>query len=584
MKTKLLSIALGLAVLSGCSNVKDDVSETGTLEIKCGVNTAVTLKSTAAVNPNDFIVKIKDGQDAVVKTFDPVSSAPDQVELMAGAYTVEALSEEFSAPAFDKPVYGGEVVVDVVPDQNNTAAVNCTQTNAGVKFLWTDEFKAAFSEYAAKVKLSDKALDFPKTEGRTGYFPAGDVSIDITIGTSPNDATYSKTFTLNAREVVTIKPVASDAGSGTLTVTITVDEDVTEREEVFVIGTGGNGGGSETKPLIDEDFESGTDGGTAAINGWSVAKVQGDRDWQIKEYSSNKYVQASAHNGASADYEYWLISPAIDMDNATSKILSFETAKAYWKSTSSLEVFVMDGIDPATANVEKIDAKVAAEGDADHTFISSGNIDLATQTGTKYIGFKYVAKGGQSNSTTFRIDNVKFGEGSTSGGGDTGGDDTGGDDTGGGSTGSEVLAEDFADCTGTVDNSPAWNGNASFPTVSEKVYATNSSVKLGSSSTAGSIETKALDLSGNGGAFAVSFKVKGWSGSYDTKVVVACGSEEQTLDFTSTGKDGDYATVSANFTNGQASSTIVVKNALKTDPGYEGKPMRVIIDNFKVTQ
>lgn len=569
MKTKLLSLALGIAVLSGCSNIKDDVSETGTLEIKCGLNTAVTLKSTAAANPNDFIVKIKDGQDAVVKEFDPVSSAPDQVELMAGTYTVEAYSEEFTAPAFDTPVYGGSVVVDVVPDQNKEAIINCTQTNAGVKFLWTDEFKAAFSTFAAKVKVADKALDFPETETRIGYFPAGDITIDITLGETPNEATYTKTFTLNAREVVTIKPVASDAGSGTLTVAITIDTDVTEREEIFVIGTGNNGNNSGVTS-ISEDFESGTDYDPASINGWTVAKVQGDRDWQIRTYSNNNYAQASAHNGSSADYEYWLISPAIDFDNATNKVMSFETAKAYWTSTSSLEVYVMDGADPAMANAEKLNVTIAQEGDADNTFIPSGDVSLSTQTGVKYIGFKYVAKGGAGNSTTFRIDNFKFGEGGSSGG-----------DTGG-STETEILVEDFADATGTS----TWTGNNNFPTVSEKVYAYEGAVRIGASSAEGSIETKALDLSGNGGAFTVSFKVKGWTSAYDTKVVIVCGSEEQTLDFTSGGQDGDYATVSANFTNGQASSTIAIKNALKVDsnPQYDGQPMRVIIDDFKVTQ
>ncbi|MCU4155977.1 hypothetical protein J1N10_08310 [Carboxylicivirga sp. A043] len=180
-------------------------------------------------------------------------------------------------------------------------------------------------------------------------------------------------------------------------------------------------GGEEPDPVtpvttVSEDFESGNDYDPASINNWTVAKVLGDRDWQIRKYTdnasgtSNNYAQASAHNGNADDYEYWLITPAIDMDNATNKTMSFETAKAYWNSTSSLEVYVMDGTDPAAATVEQItSATIAQESDADHTFVASGNVDLSAQTGTKYIGFKYVAKGGASNSTTFRIDNFKFG-------------------------------------------------------------------------------------------------------------------------------------------------------------------------------
>lgn len=171
------------------------------------------------------------------------------------------------------------------------------------------------------------------------------------------------------------------------------------------------------KPVttIDEDFESASDYDDANVNGWSIVKTKGDRDWQIRKFTdktsgdTNNYAQASAHKGGESDYEYWLITPAIDMDKATNKVMNFETAKAYWQSTSSLEVYVLDNLDLASANLEKLSPKLAQEGDADHTFIASGDVDLSAQSGIKYIGFKYVAKGGESNSTTFRVDNFKFG-------------------------------------------------------------------------------------------------------------------------------------------------------------------------------
>jgi hypothetical protein len=182
-------------------------------------------------------------------------------------------------------------------------------------------------------------------------------------------------------------------------------------------GGGDNGSGDNTTvTFVDENFDSGTNGESAAINGWSVVKVEGDRDWQIKVYTDNKdgststYAQASAYNGKSEVYEYWLLTPAIDMDKATNKSMSFETAKAYWASSSSLEVYILDSKDLSAAHKEKPEnVRLAQDSDVDHTFISSGNIDLSAQTGVKYIGFRYVAKGG-SESTTFRLDNFKFGE------------------------------------------------------------------------------------------------------------------------------------------------------------------------------
>lgn len=351
----------------------------------------------------------------------------------------------------------------------------------------------------------------------------------------------------------------------------------------FKFGVESDNGGGEVTPVteINEDFTSGENYGTAAINGWSVMDFNGtDRSWIVKEYSGNKYAQASAHKGSAEDYENWLLTPPVDFDNVASKVMSFETAKAYWKSTSSLEVYVLDGNNPSTANKQKLDVTLAQESDGDFTFISTGDVDLSAQTGIKYIGFRYVAKGGESNSTTFQLDNFKLGVTTDNGGGDNGGGDNGG------STGSEILFEDFADCTGDALNpTTAWGGSSNFPTVNAKVYASAGSVKIGSSSAAGTLESKALDLSANGGAFTVSFKVKGWTADYDNKVVVAVtGMDDKTIDFTSTGKEGEFVTVSANFTGGQANSTITITNALKTGGSYDGKPMRVFIDDVKVTE
>jgi|APDOM4702015248_1054824.scaffolds.fasta_scaffold17490_1 hypothetical protein len=176
-------------------------------------------------------------------------------------------------------------------------------------------------------------------------------------------------------------------------------------------GTDPGTGPAVTVTSLNETFDAGTDYGSAAINGWSVFKTVGDRDWQIKLFATdnNKYAQASAHNGTATDYEYWLVTPGLDLDKATKKMISFQTAKSFWKSTSSLEVYIMNGSNPATATKEKLNAKIAVETDTDNAWIPSGSIDLTGKSGVVYIGFRYVAKGGASNSTTFRVDNFRFG-------------------------------------------------------------------------------------------------------------------------------------------------------------------------------
>lgn len=187
--------------------------------------------------------------------------------------------------------------------------------------------------------------------------------------------------------------------------------------------TGGDGlslCGDTTTPLttLIEDFDDVINNADVALTGWRVVMQTGDRNWQGKVFTSGAstetYAQATAHNGASANYESWLITPPLNIDAAASKKLSFKTAKAYWMPTSSLKVYVLKCDGDKTTQTELTTAYIAKESDTDHAFVSSGNIDLSAFTGKIYIGFKYVALGGPSNSTTFKVDDVWFNNSATS--------------------------------------------------------------------------------------------------------------------------------------------------------------------------
>ncbi|NBQ65615.1 MAG: hypothetical protein EBT95_08840 [Verrucomicrobia bacterium] len=86
------------------------------------------------------------------------------------------------------------------------------------------------------------------------------------------------------------------------------------------------------------------------------------------------------------------------------------------------------------------------------------------------------------------------------------------------------LSEYFASCTNgdsisTSNNTSTWIANSNFPTIAY-AYQAGGALKLGASKNAGSITSRALDLSPNGGAFNVSFKVKGWTTVEGPVVVV----------------------------------------------------------------
>lgn len=128
-----------------------------------------------------------------------------------------------------------------------------------------------------------------------------------------------------------------------------------------------------------------------------------------------------------------------------------------------------------------------------------------------------------------------------------------------------IFREDFSSITGgdSVSSSGStslWAGNTNFPTVS-RVYEAGGAVKLGSSSAIGSMTTRAINLAGNGGAFSVSFKVKGWS-SVEGNIKVTAGSQSQTVSYTAIWSD-DFETKTLNFTGGTTATTIKIETTTK---------------------
>jgi len=174
---------------------------------------------------------------------------------------------------------------------------------------------------------------------------------------------------------------------------------------------------------LTENFESFTSGNGSAYfstqtnnKGWNGFTTAGTLEPDVRTYGTNKYVQFSAHRSSistAIEQEFWLVSPRLDLTNATSKVLSFETVGGYFNDNTVFEVYIIDGSDPATATKIKLEGwRLASTGDlaGDYTpFIPSGDIDLSSHTGTKRIAFYYKGQSGSRNSTTYQLDNFKFG-------------------------------------------------------------------------------------------------------------------------------------------------------------------------------
>lgn len=138
-----------------------------------------------------------------------------------------------------------------------------------------------------------------------------------------------------------------------------------------------------------------------------------------------------------------------------------------------------------------------------------------------------------------------------------------------------LLREDFSGITTgnntDVNNSGSqWNLNENF-SAGTNVYQAGGAIRIGKGGATGSVTTKALDLSANGGRFMVSFDVKGWT-TVEGQITVTIGNGmPETFTYTST-MSGEFETIRKVFEGGTAGTTIT----------FATTAQRAFLDNIKV--
>ncbi len=178
---------------------------------------------------------------------------------------------------------------------------------------------------------------------------------------------------------------------------------------VVTNGGGGGGGGIEPVPSVNEPFDGVTAYENVDIEGWSNVLVTGDRVWQGKEFSGNKYVQATGYNSGLSEMETWLITPPV-INTGGDKTLTFKNGMAYWAhdpGNAPLTILAStdyDGTNFETATWTELTANLATSANSNYEWVESGDVSLAAFTGNVAIAFKYA--GSDTESTSILIDDV----------------------------------------------------------------------------------------------------------------------------------------------------------------------------------
>jgi len=166
---------------------------------------------------------------------------------------------------------------------------------------------------------------------------------------------------------------------------------------------------------LSEDFEGETagTGEDVSIENWTNVNINGgERVFEVREFSNNKYAQTSAFSSDENPYNVWLVTPGVDLSEATSATFSFETNDGY-NNGQALKAYVSTDFtgDPTQATWIELTGATYSTGNTNGygtSFTPSGDIDLSSYAGeTVYIGFEY-SGASDGITTTYQIDNVNL--------------------------------------------------------------------------------------------------------------------------------------------------------------------------------
>ena len=175
-------------------------------------------------------------------------------------------------------------------------------------------------------------------------------------------------------------------------------------------------GGTVTPPVdntpvttLNETFASGIP------TNWIHKMIQGNKDWYATKFANTTtgvtdYYAAMTGYKGTAPFESWLITPALNVKDAATKILSFDNqVNGYGSTTTKFEVFVLSSNDPTTAKRTQLTPALATAPASGYSgWTNSGKLDLSSYGDQVYIGFRYTATA-DANFGTWCVTNVKFG-------------------------------------------------------------------------------------------------------------------------------------------------------------------------------
>ena len=246
--SRLLCFCCLFVGLYSCQEEDNTILNTGKLSFQMGVDTTlVGSSSTRASNilelsgfddPDSYKVVIS--QDSgVVAEYARFDKMPAEIELEAGAYSVEVSKGTKTAAAFNSPYFYGKQDFTIVKDMTTPVEVTASMENSRVTVDFSDDFVATYKDYTLSFMTNKMTLPlvYEKGEYRPMYFQADASGTKLTIGMElvnvyGKDVQYTATTTIKQKQWTKLTVRTDEKGLNGVAIDVVLNDET--KETVYV--------------------------------------------------------------------------------------------------------------------------------------------------------------------------------------------------------------------------------------------------------------------------------------------------------------------------------------------------------------
>ena len=227
-----------------CQVDEDGVVNKGTLAFRMNVDTALVGVSTKASDLADFkdvnSYAVTIAQDSgVVAEYSRFDKMPAELELGAGAYTIQVSKGTETAAAFDAPYFSGKKEFTIVKDMTTPVEVTAAMANSRVTIDYSDDFLQTYKDYTLSLKTNKMELPlvYEKGESRPMYFlsDASGTKLEIAmelVNIYGKTVNYMATTTIKPKQWAKLTVRTDEKGLNGIAIDVTLNDET--KETIYV--------------------------------------------------------------------------------------------------------------------------------------------------------------------------------------------------------------------------------------------------------------------------------------------------------------------------------------------------------------